>query len=82
VFIKSRAHNPAAVVAVKLTRFVVVDMTAPDTENSQFEEWMVDYEAKLRAGVQKRFGLPHRTSDKNRPSDESMQDEDQVTWPT
>lgn len=59
--------------------FAVVDMTAPETENSQFEEWMVDYEAKLREGVQKSFGLSHGTSDKNRPSDESMQ-EDQGTF--
>jgi hypothetical protein len=49
-------------------------MTAPDTENSQFEEWMVDYEAKLREGVHKRFGLSHGTGNKNRPSDESTQE--------
>jgi hypothetical protein len=46
-------------------------MTAPDTESGQFEEWMIGYEAKLREGVQKRFGLSHGTSNKNRPSDES-----------
>jgi hypothetical protein len=57
----------------------VVDMTAPDTENSQFEEWMGDYEAKLREGVQKRFGLSHGTSD-NKPGDESMQDQDRGTF--
>jgi hypothetical protein len=57
----------------------VVDMTAPDTENGQFEEWMVDYEAKLREGVQKRFGLSHETSD-NRPNDGSMHDKDQGTF--
>jgi hypothetical protein len=55
-------------------------MTALDTENSQFEEWMVDYEAKLREGVQKRFGLSHGTGDKNRLSDELMQDKDQGTF--
>jgi hypothetical protein len=54
----------------------VVKMTAPDTENSQFEEWMVDYKAKLREGVQKRFGLSHGTGDKNRPKCESMQGND------
>jgi hypothetical protein len=53
---------------------LAVDMTAPDTENGQFEEWMIDYEAKLREGVQKRFGLSHGTSNKNRPSDESTQE--------
>jgi hypothetical protein len=58
-------------------RFAVV-MTAPDTENSQFKEWMVDYEARLREGVQKRFGLSHGTSD-NRLGDKSMQDKDQGT---
>ena len=55
-------------------------MTAPDTENSQFEEWMSDYEAKLREGVQKRLALSHGTGDKNRPNDESMQDKDQRTF--
>jgi hypothetical protein len=49
-------------------------MTAPDTENGQFEKWMIDYEAKLREGVQKRFGLSHRISNKGRPSDESTQE--------
>jgi hypothetical protein len=74
---QKKAHNPAAVLAVNFTRFAVADMTAPDTENGQFEEWMVDYEAKLREGVQKRFGLSHGTGDKNSPSDESIQDKDQ-----
>jgi hypothetical protein len=55
-------------------------MTAPDTENSQFEEWMVDYEAKLREGVQKRLGLSSGTGDKNRPNDKSMQGNDQGTF--
>jgi hypothetical protein len=76
---QKKAHNPAAVLAVNFTRFAVVDMTTPDTENSQFEEWMVDYEAKLREGVQKRFGLSYGTSD-NRPSDESIRDKDQGTF--
>jgi hypothetical protein len=57
----------------------VVHMTGPDTENNQFEEWMVNYEAKLRERVQKRFGLSYGTSD-NRPSDESMRDKDQGTF--
>jgi hypothetical protein len=76
---QKRAHNPAAVLAVNFTRFAVADMTAPDTEDGQFEEWMVDYEAKLREGVQKRFGLSHETSDK-RPSDGSMHKKDQGTF--
>jgi hypothetical protein len=64
---------------VNFKGFAVVDMTAPETENSQFEEWMVDYEAKLREGVQKRFALSHGTSS-NRPGDESMQEKDQGTF--
>jgi hypothetical protein len=51
---------------VNFTRFAVVKMTAPDTENSQFEEWMVDYEAKLREGAQKRFGLSDGTRAQSR----------------
>jgi hypothetical protein len=42
-------------------------------ENSQFEEWLADYEAELREGVQKRFGLTDGINDKNRLSDESLQ---------
>ena len=49
-------------------------MTAPDTENSQFEEWMVDYEAKLRERVQKRFGPSHGTGHNDRSNDESTQE--------
>jgi hypothetical protein len=48
-------------------------------ENSQFEEWLADYEAELREGVQKRFGLTDGISDKNRLSDESLQGKDQDT---
>jgi hypothetical protein len=48
-------------------------------ENNQFEEWLADYEAELREGVQKRFGLTDGISDKNRLSDESPQGEDQDT---
>jgi hypothetical protein len=73
VLIKKKTYTPAAIVAVNFTRFAVV-MTAPDTESGQFEEWMIGYEAKLREGVQKRFGLSHGTSNKNRPSDESTQE--------
>jgi hypothetical protein len=36
---------------------------------SQFEEWMEDYEAKLREGVHKRSGLTDVMSDKTRPDD-------------
>jgi hypothetical protein len=48
-------------------------------ENSQFEEWLADYEAELREGVQKRFGLTDGISDKNRLSDKSQgKDQDTV----
>jgi hypothetical protein len=50
-------------------------------ENSQFEEWLADYEAELREGVQKRFGLTDGSSDKNRLSDESLQDKDEGRAP-
>jgi hypothetical protein len=67
---QKRAHNPAAVLAVNFTRIGVADMTAPDTENGQFEEWVVDYEAKLREGVQKRFGLSHKLAIKDPAMDQ------------
>lgn len=41
---------------------------------------MVDYEAKLREGVQKCFGLSRGTGDKNRHNDESMQGSEQGTF--
>jgi hypothetical protein len=49
-------------------------------ENSQLEEWLADYEAELREGVQKRFGLTDGISDKNRLSDESLQGKDQIPF--
>jgi hypothetical protein len=45
-------------------------MSRPNKENAQFEEWMDNYEAGLREGVQKRFGLTDGTSDNNGLSDE------------
>jgi hypothetical protein len=38
-------------------------------------KWMIDYEAKLRDGVQKRFGFSHGTRDEKTPSDESTHDQ-------
>ena len=40
---------------------------------NQFEEWMEGYEAKLRQGVHKRFGLTEVMSDKTRPDDEKRE---------
>jgi hypothetical protein len=40
---------------------------------SLFEEWMDDYEAKLRDGVQKRFGLSDRVDNKSRLDDEKQE---------
>jgi hypothetical protein len=40
---------------------------------SQFEEWMDDYEAELREGVQKRFGLTDEINDKRRLDDEEQE---------
>jgi hypothetical protein len=34
---------------------------------------MADYEAELREGVQKRFGLNDQIGDRNEPSDESLE---------
>jgi hypothetical protein len=48
-------------------------------ENSHFEDWLADYEAELREGVQKRFGLTDGIGDKNRLSDESLRGKDQDT---
>ncbi len=48
---------------------------------SQFDEWMEDYEAKLREGVQKRFGLTDVSCDKTRP-DEEKREKDQGEPPT
>jgi hypothetical protein len=50
-------------------------MTASNMKNRQFEEWLADYEAELREGVQKRFGLTNEISDKNEERDESLQEQ-------
>ena len=47
----------------------------------QFEEWMDDYEAELREGVQKRFGLRDGINDKSRLDDE-IQEKDEGEPPT
>jgi hypothetical protein len=44
-------------------------MSGPNMENNQFEEWMDEYEAELREGVQKRFGLIDGICDKDRLND-------------
>jgi hypothetical protein len=51
-------------------------------ENVRFEEWLADYEAELREGVQKRFGLTDGIGEKSRPSDESGQGKNQGTSST
>jgi hypothetical protein len=55
-------------------------MWGPDMENDQFEEWMDDYEAELRDGVQKRFGLTDVINDKDRLNDE-LPEKDQGKLP-
>jgi hypothetical protein len=46
-----------------------------------FEEWMDGYEAGLREGVQKRFGLGDGVDNKSRLDDEK-QEKDQGALPT
>jgi hypothetical protein len=55
-------------------------MWGPDMENDPFEEWMDDYEAELRDGVQKRFGLTDVINDKDRLNDE-LPEKDQGKLP-
>jgi hypothetical protein len=50
-------------------------MSVPHMETSQFEEWMDQYRAELREGVQKRFGLTDRISDKNRLTGKLQKDQ-------